>query len=232
MYRGLSIMQSPTVLGTSALRLSQVLHASESNTPDMEYAGLDAQWGLSQERAVEWAREIGIIDLSQALWNKQQLAEFSFEPLNALLPSAAAAPGVQAVLDLASAWLLWIHLAFDFFHSRYVESRDVAGAKEFLDQLFALLSSCKHGDAHKLQNPVERGLAALWTRSASVASAEWQKQFRTGWRILAAGLLHQISELIRNRTPQSAGSTELLKQTWSSHLLERLAALYVSESRA
>lgn len=133
-------------------------------------------------------------------------------------------PAVSAA-DREAAWRAWGCLASDFFHSRYAESRDFAGAKVFLARLGELLSHPAMDIGLNAQNQVELGLADL-SRSLLVASTACLATLHAGWPSFSASLVHKITEFVENRTPNSLAISEALRKKWTSYLSDSLEHLH------
>lgn len=212
------VLRGPIGLGTSAARIvvrrppppAQPISVPQPS-PSVEP---DARWDIAAHRATLWAREIGMLDPLFAVWNDSDVDAFSIAGVRAIVPAGQPGP----VHDVAAAWYLWARFAGDFFISRYVVSRDVPGAKEFLARLPQFLTA-----ARKPANPVERGLAELWSRSLSVAPAHWCDRFRQTLPDMFDVLAGRLTELVGDRTPHSADSAEPLRQPWLSYVLDQVA---------
>ena len=74
------------------------------------------------------------------------------------------APGSE--LDLSTGWLTWGTYADDYFPVVFGRTRDMAGAKVFNERLSAFMP-LDLGATPAPTNPVERGLADLWLRTAA-----------------------------------------------------------------
>jgi germacradienol/geosmin synthase len=90
-------------------------------------------------------------------------------------------------LDLMSDWYVWLFFFDDYFLEAFKRCNDVAGGKRFLARLWQFLPlsgfSGQGAAAEPLpvpSNPVERGMAELWTRTCmgSVGSSPaWRARF-------------------------------------------------------
>jgi germacradienol/geosmin synthase len=88
-------------------------------------------------------------------------------------------------LDLMADWYVWLFFFDDYFLEAFKRCNDVAGGKRFLARLWEFLpvsgpSSGLGASMPEPSNPVERGMAELWTRTCmgSVGSnPAWRARF-------------------------------------------------------
>lgn len=84
-------------------------------------------------------------------------------------------------LDLMSDWYVWLFFFDDYFLEAFKRCNDVAGGKRFLARLWEFLPVEGIGESRPVpSNPVERGMAELWTRTCmgSVGSSRaWRARF-------------------------------------------------------
>lgn len=80
-------------------------------------------------------------------------------------------------LDLVTDWYVWVFFFDDHFLEIYKRSQDMVGAKEYLDRLPAFMPIYPKDNPPVPTNPVERGLADLWSRTAFTKSVEWRRRF-------------------------------------------------------
>ncbi|MFI6764597.1 prenyltransferase/squalene oxidase repeat-containing protein [Streptomyces sp. NPDC050355] len=238
------VLGGPTGLGTSLARWVPELSAkgtgecsssgAPTSSPDPSLvAGAvgEAQRRLrldvAAHRALTWARGVGMADPLFGVWGEEDLSGLDLVPWRSLLSSAAVGQGTAAVseLDLAAAWYVWSRFADAYVATRYADSRDVAGATAFLTRLSRFMPRDGNRPDLRPANPMERGLAELWSRSRSVAAEEWQNGLHSSLRTLADDLQRRIAEMAAGRTPLVAESAEVFRCAWSTCLLDRLPGL-------
>ncbi|MEV5877313.1 prenyltransferase/squalene oxidase repeat-containing protein [Streptomyces sp. NPDC052101] len=180
-------------------------------------------------RALTWARGVGMTDPLFAVWEERDLSGLDLTVLSPLLSPAREQRhlGAQEV-ELLAAWYVWSRFADDFFSTRYLHSRDVVGATAFLSRLPQFMPPDGTGPDLKPANPMERGLAELWSRSRSVTADEWHHGVHTSLLALAGDLRGQLTDMVDSRAALGAESTEALHRAWSTSLLGRLSGLCTS----
>ncbi len=85
-------------------------------------------------------------------------------------------------LDLVTDWYTWVDHADDHLLRTY--ERDLSGAKEYLARLAALMPVDLTEETPEPADPVERGLADLWPRTAPGRSPVWRRRFAASTRRL------------------------------------------------
>jgi germacradienol/geosmin synthase len=93
------------------------------------------------------------------------------------------------MLDLVTDWYVWVFFFDDHFLEVYKRRRDLPGARAHLARLPAFMEDPMPEPA----NPVERGLADLWSRTAPTLSPALRRRFPGHVRALrtGAGALHR-----------------------------------------
>ena len=125
-----------------------------------------------------WAAEMGLLGSEQGAPGPEIWDEAKFDAMDyALLCSYTHpdAPGPE--LDLVTDWYVWVFYFDDHFLETYKRGRDQAGAKEYLDRLPAFMPVCPTSTLPEPTNPVERGLADLWSRTVPTKSLDWRLRF-------------------------------------------------------
>ena len=81
-------------------------------------------------------------------------------------------------LDLDLGWLAWGTYGDDYFPAVFGRTRDLAGAKVFNAPAVGVHAGRRAPTAASPANPVERGLADLWARTAGPDDPSARRQFR------------------------------------------------------
>ena len=125
-----------------------------------------------------WAYEMGILVKQE---EKQQVVLWSDRKFDAMDIAKMCAYGHpdadEPMLNLVSDWYVWAFYTDDRFVDVYKRSQDMASAKEHIARLLTFMP------VHDLEfplepiDPVERGLADLWSRTAPNASLDWLGRF-------------------------------------------------------
>ena len=181
--------------------------------------------GTARAHSIEWSRGMGMLDAlpgveDSGLWDEEQLAGFDFPLCAAILHPDASSPE----LDLSSEWLTWGTYGDDFFPSVFGAARDMAGAKAFNARL-PLFMPLDLTPTPPPLNPVERGLADLWQRSARPMSANARRQFRAAVEDMTGSWLWELANHIQNRIPDPVDYFEMRRKTFGADLTISLRQL-------
>src|SRR5260370_11172421 len=119
-----------------------------------------------------WARSMDMIDVPQhgtVIWTEGNLDAHDY----ALL-CAYTHPDITAeLLDLVTDWYVWVFYFDDHFLALFKRTRDLDGARAYLAAMRAFMPA--DGQINeKPTNPVEAGLADLWSRTLPDRSADWR----------------------------------------------------------
>ncbi|MQA26426.1 MAG: germacradienol/geosmin synthase [Micromonosporaceae bacterium] len=190
---------------------------------------------LEQARAHSkaWARELGMIDCREgpgqtAVWGEAAFDSHDYALLCAYTHPDASAPDLELVTD----WYAWVFYFDDHFLEAYKKTGDQAGAKAHLDRLPAFMPNPPDHGADGVagpepSNPVERGLADLWRRTAPQRSADWRRRFEESTRHLLNESLWELRNISSDRAPNPIEYVEMRRRVggapWSAGLVEHAA---------
>ncbi|MFB2982950.1 hypothetical protein [Microseira sp. BLCC-F43] len=132
--------------------------------------------------------------------------------------------GSAPELNLTACWLVWGTYADDYFPALYGHRRDMAGAKVFNARLSAFMP-LDSGPIPDPTNPVERGLADIWSRTASSMSANARCLFRRAIQDMTESWLWELANQIQNRIPDPIDYVEMRRKTFGSDLTMSLSRL-------
>ncbi|WP_375773270.1 germacradienol/geosmin synthase [Archangium gephyra] len=236
----------PTGLGTSALRIPWSPGAlglgrfkSFSHVPCtavgpvklpkfyMPYSTqLSPHLEAARRNSKAWARRMGMLDALPGLpgvfiWDDHKFDVADVALCGALIHPAATGPE----LDLTAGWLVWGTYADDYFPAFYGYTRDMAGAKVFNARLTAFMPDDIGTAAAVPTNPVERGLADLWARTAGPLSANARRQFRRAIMDMTESWLWELANQMQNRIPDPVDYVEMRRKTFGSDLTMSLSRL-------
>jgi germacradienol/geosmin synthase len=80
-------------------------------------------------------------------------------------------------------------------------------------------------------NPVERGLADLWARTAPTMSADWRIRFSTSTQNLLEESVWKLANIKQSRVPNPIEYVEMRRKVgeapWSAHLVEHATAIEI-----
>jgi germacradienol/geosmin synthase len=180
-----------------------------------------------------WAAEMGMLDSEQGAPGPKIWDEAKFDAMDyALLCSYTHpdAPGPE--LDLVTDWYVWVFYFDDHFLETYKRGRDLAGAKEYLDRLPAFMPVYPTSTLPEPTNPVECGLANLWSRTAPTKSSDWRLRFSESTKNLLLESMWELSNISQNRVPNPIEYIETRRKVggapWSADLVEHAVFVEIS----
>ncbi|MGH3721430.1 MAG: family 2 encapsulin nanocompartment cargo protein terpene cyclase [Pseudonocardiaceae bacterium] len=239
------LLSGPTGLGTSAAKITLSpgtvgLQRIKSHThvpyervgpttlPQfyMPYsARINVNLERSRRHCIDWARQMGMLESvpgvpGLGIWDEENLALFDFAVCAARIHPDASGPE----LDVSSAWLTWGTYGDDYFPVVFGPTGNMAGAKALNTRLSAFMPlDC--GETPPPTNPVETGLADLWTRTASPMTVDQRGQFRQGIENMTASWLWELANSIQHRIPDPVDYIEMRRKTFGSDLTMSLARI-------
>ena len=182
-----------------------------------------------------WAREMGIIAASDssenagsdAIWDESDLDSHDYALLCSYTHPDASAPE----LDLITDWYVWVFFFDDHFLEIYKRTKDMAGAKHYLLRLRDFMPVVLSGPPPEPTNPVERGLADLWGRTARTSSVAWRIRFAESTQNLLEESLWELDNIQRDRVANPIEYIEMRRKVggapWSANLVEHAVAAEV-----
>ncbi|MBK8266469.1 MAG: hypothetical protein IPK80_34725 [Nannocystis sp.] len=127
----------------------------------------------ARAHAKAWAKAVGLLDKQPSTRGVRAWDEAEYDALDFGLFAALTFPDASALkLDLLTDWNVWSWYTFNFFLDALREMGP-AGAKDYVRHLSAF-TPMKGVSSPPPTNPVEAGLADLWTRTVATSSAEWR----------------------------------------------------------
>ena len=171
-----------------------------------------------------WVHEVGELGSPQAhspsIWDERQFDSMDFALLTSYTHPEAPGPELNLVTD----WYVWVFFFDDHFLEKYKRSRDLAGAQEYLDRLPAFMPVYTTGPLPEPTNPVEHGLADLWSRTAPTTSTDWRLRFSESTQNLLQESLWELANISANRVPNPIEYIEMRRKVggapWSAGLVE------------
>ncbi|AWZ14374.1 hypothetical protein DRB96_21255 [Streptomyces sp. ICC1] len=127
----------------------------------------------------------------------------------------------QQRLELLTTWYTWIDHVDDHFLTTFKKTRDVKGARRFVQRLACCLLADGRGTTPR--NPAEKGLCELWQRTASALPLHWRAWF--AGRVLAIGhsWVWEVSNLAAGHTPDPVDYIEMRRLSSGTDLALALA---------
>jgi germacradienol/geosmin synthase len=179
----------------------------------------------ARQHAHDWARAMGMVGelpglADSGIWDETKLVGFDIPLCGAAIHPDASGPE----LDQSCEWLIWGTYADDYFPAVFGTRRDMAGAKLFNARL-PLFMPLDLTPTPPPANPVEKGLADLWPRSAQPMSANARRRFRTAVEDMTRSWLWELHNHIQHRVPDPVDYFEMRRLTFGSDLTITLRQL-------
>ena len=179
----------------------------------------------ARKHGLEWAEAMGFFApvpgvLSGNIWDARRFVEFDFAHCAAMIHADAEAEE----LNLSSDWLAWGTYGDDLFPAQFGRNQDLLGAKAQNARL-SLFMPLDAGLTPEPANPVERGLADLWQRTAGPMSDAARAQLRAAIESMTASWIWELANQIQNRVPDPIDYVEMRRSTFGSDLTMGLARI-------
>ncbi|WP_051174235.1 terpene synthase family protein [Amycolatopsis orientalis] len=178
----------------------------------------------AREYAPGWAREMGMFGpvpgVALGVWDERRMRGID-------LPHCAAMIHPDSdfeELKLSSDWLTWGTYGDDYFPLIFGMRRDPVAAKFCSDRL-SLFMPLDGEPVPEPANPVERGLADLWSRTAGSLSPSARADFRADVERMTESWVWEVANQAQNRVPDPVDYVEMRRRTFGSDLTKSLARL-------
>jgi germacradienol/geosmin synthase len=181
----------------------------------------------ARRHSTAWAHAFGMLD--GTVWDESDLAAHDYGLLCAYTHPDASGPE----LDLITDWYVWVFYFDDHFLEVYKRTLDREGGKAYLDRLAAFMPMDDALTMPEPTNPVEAGLADLWTRTVPSMSKAWRRRFAdVTWALLSASTW-ELSNISEGRVPNPVEYIEQRRRVggapWSATLVEHATGAEVPE---
>jgi germacradienol/geosmin synthase len=188
--------------------------------------GLSPHLDAARKHSKQWARQMGMLDTLPGvpggfIWDDHKFDVADVALCGALINPEATGPE----LNLTAGWLVWGTYADDYFPTLYGNTRDMVGAKVFNARLTAFMPDDPATLTAIPTNPVERGLADLWARTAGPMSLHARNQFRKAIQDMTESWLWELANQMQNRIPDPVDYVEMRRKTFGSDLTMSLSRL-------
>nr|WP_204745229.1 germacradienol/geosmin synthase [Glycomyces paridis] len=232
------VLGGPNGIGTSAGRIAASGPRQHQRTPyrqvgptvlpdiTMPYElRLNPHLELARAHCDAWSARMGFTEVDplvpgSGVWTARQLAGFDF-------PLCAAGIDPDGTLDElceASDWLSWGTYGDDYYPAAFGHGRDLGAAvaqHRRLEQCMPLDLAPVLAPA----NPLETGLADLWSRTAAKMDDRTRAEFRTAVTRMLESWLWELHQAGQNRVPDPVDYVEMVRDTFGSDLTMSLARL-------
>ncbi|WP_218009506.1 terpene synthase family protein [Actinomadura kijaniata] len=119
-------------------------------------------------------------------------------------------------LALVNDWHLWRRYFDDVFVEAFKRPRDLVGARAFVERLRAFVPV--EGASPEPADPVERGLADLWRRTAVRMSPRERRGLADAVTDMAESWLWEMVNLVQQRVPDPVDYVEMRRRTGGAEL--------------
>jgi germacradienol/geosmin synthase len=187
---------------------------------------LNPNLDAARKHSKEWARRMGMLDSLPGIpdgfiWNDHKFDVADVALCGALIHPKGSAPE----LNLTACWLVWGTYADDYFPAIYGNNRDMAGATVFNARLGAFMPLDDSSPPAVPTNPVERGLADIWSRTAGPMSPTARTEFRRAIQNMTDSWVWELANQTQNRIPDPIDYIEMRRKTFGSDLTMSLSRL-------
>ncbi|MGW2017870.1 terpene synthase family protein [Streptomyces sp. NPDC001927] len=174
----------------------------------------------------EWARSMGMLEGS-GVWEEHDLESHDY----ALLCSYTHPDCDAEALSLVTDWYTWVFFFDDHFLEVFKRTQDRPGSKAYLDRLPLFMPMNPSAAMPVPTNPVEAGLADLWTRTVPSMSTGWRERFSAATEALLNESLWELDNINEGRIANPVEYIEMRRKVggapWSAGLVEYAAGAEV-----
>jgi len=198
-------------------------------------ARINPQLERSRAHAAAWARRMGMLNEPKrsggVVWDDAALARMDYALMCAYTHPDCDGP----TLDLITDWYVWVFFFDDHFLEQFKYSRDLPGAKSYLDRLELFMTAAGETPPEPA-NPAEAGLADLWERTVPAMSDGWRQRFTTSTHNLMVESMWELDNISRGRIANPIEYVQMRRRVggapWSANLVECAVAAEVPDRLA
>ncbi|MEU4146177.1 germacradienol/geosmin synthase Cyc2 [Streptomyces parvulus] len=186
-------------------------------------ARLNPHLDEARAHSTVWAREMGMLEGS-GVWEQSDLDAHDYGLLCAYTHPDCDGPALSLITD----WYVWVFFFDDHFLERFKRTQDRVAGKAHLDRLPLFMPLDLATPMPEPENPVEAGLADLWTRTVPAMSADWRRRFAVATEHLLNESLWELSNINEGRIANPVEYIEMRRKVggapWSAGLVEYATA--------
>lgn len=160
-----------------------------------------------------------------AVWDERRFIGFDFAHCAAMIHADAS----PEQLNLSSDWLAWGTYGDDYFPVVFGATRDLVAAKLCNERLSAFMPLDAGTATPEPTNPIERGLADLWRRTAEPMTMAARLQFRKTVEDMTSSWVWELTNQAQHRVPDPIDYIEMRRKTFGSDMTMSLARLAHSD---
>ncbi|MEU6658398.1 germacradienol/geosmin synthase Cyc2 [Streptomyces sp. NPDC046821] len=166
-----------------------------------------------------WARDMGMLEGS-GVWEQSDLDAHDYGLLCAYTHPDCDGPALSLITD----WYVWVFFFDDHFLETFKRTADREGGKAYLDRLPLFMPMDLDTPMPEPRNPVEAGLADLWTRTVPAMSVDWRRRFAESTEHLLNESMWELSNINEGRVSNPVEYIEMRRKVggapWSAGLVE------------
>ncbi|MFG3671037.1 family 2 encapsulin nanocompartment cargo protein terpene cyclase [[Kitasatospora] papulosa] len=194
-------------------------------------ARLNPHLDAARSHTREWARGMGMLEGS-GIWEEKDLESHDYALLCAYTHPDCSSEALYLITD----WYVWVFFFDDHFLELFKRTPDREGGRKYLDRLPAFMPMERGAATPEPANPVEAGLADLWTRTVPAMSDAWRARFAESTANLLNESLWELSNINEGRIANPVEYIEMRRKVggapWSAGLVEYAANAEVPASLA
>nr|WP_269328903.1 hypothetical protein [Kineosporia babensis] len=164
----------------------------------------------ARQHNLEWSERMGMFE---GVWDATRFVGMDLAYCAAMIHPDAS----PEQLNLSSDWLSWGTYGDDYFPVVFGNARNLAGAKAS-HQRYGLFMPLDGGATPEPQDPMERGLADLWARTAGPMPIQARARLRRAVRAMTSSWIWELANQTQNRVPDPIDYIEMRRRTFGSDL--------------
>src|SRR6266540_531608 len=177
----------------------------------------------SREHSTAWAGRMGMLQAPKPggglVWDDAALARMDYPLMCAYTHPDCDGPA----LDLITDWYVWVFFFDDHFLQQFKYSRDLPGARAYLDRLGEFMTGPGETPPGPT-NPAEAGLTDLWDRTVPAMSDGWRRRFTTSTHNLMVESMWELDNISRGRVANPIEYVQMRRRVggapWSANIVE------------
>jgi germacradienol/geosmin synthase len=186
-------------------------------------ARLNPNLEATRAHSAAWAKGMGMLDSPKPdgglVWDEATLEKMDYGLMCAYTHPDCDRPTLDTITD----WYVWVFFFDDHFLEQFKYSRDLTGAKAYLDHL-ELFMTADGETPPEPTNPAEAGLKDLWERTIPSMSPEWRQRFITSTHNLMVESMWELDNIDRGRIANPIEYMQMRRRVggapWSANLVE------------
>jgi germacradienol/geosmin synthase len=182
-----------------------------------------------------WAIGMGMIGAHGTEGQSFVWTEAEFDAHEFALLCAYTQPELPPIeLDLMADWYVWLFFFDDYYSAVIKHDNDIAGGRRLLARLWDFLP-LEPGPVPAIpSNPIERGMAQLWTRTVIGSTPEWRRRYLDHVKDMLETAKWEHYNIRHNRVANPLEYVAMRRMVggcvWAACLIERAHGLRLPDS--